>query len=113
MSFAYFVFALGQELNNAIPGYVGLDVQRDPPTDGNPLASTVPGSVVIQRLETTITIVPILTLTKLAGQDLGSERFPPSGSHEMRSLPVLFKSDDRKLPRMLIQQERASVPRQE
>ena len=72
LSFAFFVFALVQVLNNALPGYVGLHVLRDPPTTGNPLASTVYGTVAIQLLETAIAVVPILALTKLAGLDPGS-----------------------------------------
>lgn len=42
------------------------------PTAHNSLAATVHGSVIIQLIETTIAIVPVLVFTKLAGLDLGS-----------------------------------------
>jgi membrane protease YdiL (CAAX protease family) len=72
LSFPFAVFALVQVLNDSIPGYVGVHVLRDPPTSGNPLASTVSGSVVMQLLETAIAVVPILVLTKVSGLDMGS-----------------------------------------
>ncbi|HTD79068.1 MAG TPA: CPBP family intramembrane glutamic endopeptidase [Chloroflexota bacterium] len=72
LSFAFFVFALVQVLNNSIPGYVGTAILHDPPSDGNPLASTVSGTVVIQLLETLIAIVPIVVLTLLSGRGLAS-----------------------------------------
>ncbi|HEX5414958.1 MAG TPA: CPBP family intramembrane glutamic endopeptidase [Chloroflexota bacterium] len=72
LTFAFFVLALVQVLNNAIPGYVGKNLLHDPPIVGNPLATTVAGTVVIQLLETAIAIVPIVLLTRLLGTGLGS-----------------------------------------
>lgn len=72
LAFAFYIFALVQVLNNSIPSYVGTHVLRDPPTSGNPLASTISGSVLMQLLESGIAIVTILVLTRAAGQDLGS-----------------------------------------
>jgi membrane protease YdiL (CAAX protease family) len=72
LSFPLFVFALVQVLNNSIPQYVATYVLRESPTDGNPLASTISGSVVMQLVETAIAIVPILVLAKLAGLNLDS-----------------------------------------
>lgn len=72
LSFAFFVFAVVQVLNNSIPRYVGVDVMHQPPTSGNPLASTIAGSIGIQLLDTAIAIVPIVLLTVASGQDLGS-----------------------------------------
>ena len=72
LSFAFFVLALVQVLNNSIPGYFGSYVLHDPPNWGNPLASTVSGSVVIQLLETLLAIVPVVVLTRTVGSDLGA-----------------------------------------
>lgn len=72
LSFAFFVFAVVQVLNNSIPPFVGNSILHDPPIAGNPLASTVVGTVTIQLLETLIAIVPIIVLTKATGRDVGS-----------------------------------------
>ena len=72
LALVFFVFALVQVLNNSIPDAFRAYLLRDAPTTGNPLASTVSGSVAMQLLETAIAIVPILVLIKLAGLDLGS-----------------------------------------
>ena len=67
-----FIFALVQVLNNSIPHYVATYVLGESPTSGNPLASTVSGSVVMQLLETALAIVPILVLARPGGLDLAS-----------------------------------------
>ena len=72
LALAFTTFALVQVLNNTLPGYVGTQVLRDPPTSGDPLASTIPGTVVVQLLDTAIAVVPIVLLTRLTGQSLGS-----------------------------------------
>ncbi|MGN6812163.1 MAG: lysostaphin resistance A-like protein [Thermomicrobiales bacterium] len=72
LSFAFSIFALVQVLNNAIPGYVGRHILHTPPQAGNPLASTVWGTVVIQLLETVIAILPVIGFTLLSGRDLGA-----------------------------------------
>jgi len=61
-----------QVLNNAIPSYVGTNILHAPPNAGNPLASTVGGSVVIQVLEAAIAIVPVIAFTAASGKDQGS-----------------------------------------
>ena len=72
ISFAFFVFALVQVLNNAIPGAVGTYLLHVEPNAGNPFASTVSGTVTLQLLGALIAIVPIVALTKLSGADLAS-----------------------------------------
>jgi membrane protease YdiL (CAAX protease family) len=69
---ALFIFALVQVLNNSLPRFVATYVLGESPTSGNPLASTVSGSVVMQLLDTAIAVVPILVLARLAGLDLAS-----------------------------------------
>jgi membrane protease YdiL (CAAX protease family) len=69
---ALFIFALVQVLNNSLPPLVATYVVDESPTIGNPLASTVSGSVLMQFLETAIAVVPILVLARLASLDLGS-----------------------------------------
>lgn len=72
LAFAFFVFALVQVLNNSLPALFNAMFLHQPPTTGDPLASTVWGSVAIQLLETAIAIVPILVLVMASGQDLSS-----------------------------------------
>jgi membrane protease YdiL (CAAX protease family) len=72
LSWALFNFALVQVLNNSIPRYVATFVLGESPTSGNPLASSVSGSVVIQLLETAIASLPILLLARFCGVDLAS-----------------------------------------
>ena len=72
LPFAFFILAIVQVLNNSVPAYVSTHVLHEHATSGNPLGSTIFGSVVIQLLDTLIAIVPILALTKIARLDLGS-----------------------------------------
>jgi len=72
LSFAFFILALVQLLNNSVPSFVGIHILHDPPVPGNPLASTVSGTVIIQLLGTLVTIVPIIALTKISGNELSS-----------------------------------------
>lgn len=72
IGFAFFIFAFVQVLNNSLPGFVTTYVLHDAPSSGNPFASTIGGTVLIQLLETAIAVVPVLVLAKLAGWDLGS-----------------------------------------
>ena len=72
LAFALFVLAVVQILNNSIPGFVSMSVLHDTPNSGNPFASTISGTVVVQLVEMLITIVPVVVLIKLSGQDLGS-----------------------------------------
>jgi membrane protease YdiL (CAAX protease family) len=72
LPFAFFVLACVQVLNNTIPGFVGTTLLHAPPNAGNPLSSTVPGTVVVQLVGMLVAILPIILLTKVAGRDLGS-----------------------------------------
>lgn len=71
-AFALFVLAIVQILNNSIPGYVSTSLLHDAPNSGNPFASTISGTVVVQLVEMLLTIVPVIVLIKLSGQDLRS-----------------------------------------
>ncbi|HLZ30184.1 MAG TPA: CPBP family intramembrane glutamic endopeptidase [Chloroflexota bacterium] len=84
---ALFIFAVVQVLNNTIPHYVATYVLGESPTDANPLASTVSGSVVIQLVETA---VAILVLARLTGLDLASLylRQRPGGRWLLGSIAV-------------------------
>ena len=70
--FAFFVLSVFVVLDNTVPHYVGTYILHDTPVPGNPLASTIRGSVIIQLLETVITIVVVIVLTRASGKDLGS-----------------------------------------
>ncbi|HLI65995.1 MAG TPA: CPBP family intramembrane glutamic endopeptidase [Caulobacteraceae bacterium] len=65
---AFFVFAVVQVLNNVVPKLILADVLHETPTPGNPLASSLVGSIVIQLAETAIALVPILLLTLAPGE---------------------------------------------
>jgi membrane protease YdiL (CAAX protease family) len=70
--FAFFVFGVVQLLNNTVPQLFLANVLHERPVDGDPLASTVGGTVAVQVLDTVIAVLPILLLVKVAGLDLGS-----------------------------------------
>ena len=70
--FAFFVLSVFVVLDTTVPHYVGTYILHDTPVPGNPLASTIRGSLIIQLLETVITIVAVVVLTKASGKDLGS-----------------------------------------
>jgi uncharacterized protein len=72
LPFAFFIFAVVQVLNNSVPAYVASLVLDQPPVPGNPLASTVSGTVWIQLLETALAAIPIVVLTRAVGQNLGT-----------------------------------------
>ncbi len=72
LSFAFFIFALIQVLNNTLPGYIRNNFLHQNPVAGNPLASTVSGTLAIQFIETLIAIIPIILLTKLSGRKLNT-----------------------------------------
>ena len=67
LAFVLFVFAVVQVLNNALPPFVQTTVLHDQPNSGDPLASTVSGTVVIQLFETLLAVLPIIVLTRMAG----------------------------------------------
>src|SRR5260370_40832061 len=72
LSFAFFILGLIAVLQSFVNGYVGTSILHDPPNGGDPLASTVLGTTVIQLLHSLSAIVPIVVLTRLSGSDLGS-----------------------------------------
>lgn len=72
LAFAFAIFGLVAVLDGFVNGYVGTFVLHDPPNDGNPLASTVSGTVVIQLLDALSAILPVVVLTRISGQDLSS-----------------------------------------
>jgi hypothetical protein len=73
LSFAFFVLATVLVLNNSIPGYVGTTILHSPPDGtGNPLASTVFGTVVVQLCGKFISIGLAIVLTLASRGNLGS-----------------------------------------
>jgi hypothetical protein len=72
LPFAFFIFAVVQVLNNSVPAYVAISVLHQAAVPGNPLASTVSGTVLIQLLDTALAVIPIVLLTRAAGQDLST-----------------------------------------
>ncbi len=72
LAFAFAIFGLVALLDSFVNGYVGTALLHDPPNAGDPLASTVSGTVVIQLLDTLSAIVPVVVLTWIAGHDLSS-----------------------------------------
>jgi hypothetical protein len=69
---AFFVFALVQVLNNSVPKFVLTHVLNETATAGNPLASTLSGSIVIQLVETAIALIPVFVLTIASGETAGA-----------------------------------------
>lgn len=72
LPFVLFVFAVVQVLNNSIPPFVLTNVLHEQTSNGNPLASSVAGTVVIQLVEAVIAVGAIIVLVRMAGLDLGS-----------------------------------------
>jgi len=71
LSSAFFVLAVVGVLNN-LSHYFGTYVLNSPPVTGNPLASTVTASVIVQLVETAAALIPIFVLTKAFGLPFGS-----------------------------------------
>jgi len=71
LSFAFFILAFSRLLNTAV-GFVGTAVLHDPPNAGDPLATTISGTVVIQLLGTLVAIAPVMLSTLVTGRGLGS-----------------------------------------
>jgi uncharacterized protein len=72
LAFAFAIFGLVAVLDRVVNGYVGTSLLHDPPNAGDPLASTVSGTVIIQLLDALSAIVSVVVVTRLSGQDLGS-----------------------------------------
>jgi len=71
LAFAFFILAFSRLLNSAV-GLVGTAILRDPPSAGDPLASTISGTVVVQLLGTLVAIAPVLLSTLVTKRGLGS-----------------------------------------
>jgi membrane protease YdiL (CAAX protease family) len=69
---AFSVLALFVLLDATVPPFVGAHILHDSPVPGNPLASTVRGSIVIQLVETGITVALVLVAVRLSGGNLRS-----------------------------------------
>jgi membrane protease YdiL (CAAX protease family) len=74
--YAFFVFTLAGFFGDGTisplqHGFVN-NVLREKTTSNNPLASTVTGMVLAQLVGTLLLVVPIIVLTRVAGQDLRS-----------------------------------------
>jgi membrane protease YdiL (CAAX protease family) len=72
VSFAFFIFAVVEVLDNGLRAFVTLYIPHAAPVAGNPEASTVLGTVVIQLLQTAFAIVPVIALTLASGGTLRS-----------------------------------------
>jgi membrane protease YdiL (CAAX protease family) len=71
LAFAFFILAFSRWLNT-VAGFAGTAVLHDPPNAGDPLASTISGTVVIQLLGTLVAIAPVLLSTVVTGRGRGS-----------------------------------------
>lgn len=72
LAFGFLIFAVVLALNFSLPPLVTTYLLHEGPTGGNPDASTIVGTVVVQLLETAIAIVPVVWLTLAAGRPLSS-----------------------------------------
>jgi membrane protease YdiL (CAAX protease family) len=72
LAFAFFVLACVLVLNNTIPGYVGTYLLNSPPDAGNPLASTISGTLVVQVLGTAFSVGLVIALTLASRGNLES-----------------------------------------
>jgi membrane protease YdiL (CAAX protease family) len=68
VSFAFFVFAVIQVLNNWVPPFFETSVIHRPPVAGDPLGSTISATILVQLLETALAVVPIVLLVRLWGE---------------------------------------------
>jgi membrane protease YdiL (CAAX protease family) len=71
LSFAFFILAFSRWLNSLV-GFAGTAILHDPPNAGNPLASTISGTVTIQLLGTLVAIAPVILSTVVTGRGLRS-----------------------------------------
>ncbi len=72
LPFAFFALSLFVVLDNTVPTFVANSVLRNPPIPGNPLASTIGGSVIVQVVEVVIALVVVVGLTRASGESLES-----------------------------------------
>lgn len=71
LSFAFFILAFSRWLNTLV-GFAGTAVLHDPPNAGDPLASTISGTVIIQLLATLVAIAPVILSTVMTGRGRAS-----------------------------------------
>jgi len=90
LSFAFFIMAVVLVLNNSIPGYVGTYVLHSPPDAGNPLASTISGTVVVQLLGTFFSAGLVIALTLASRGNLGSIYARPGNRGAWLVFAVVF-----------------------
>jgi membrane protease YdiL (CAAX protease family) len=72
LPFAFFVLALFVVLDNTLPQYVATSLLHTPPVTGDPLASKVGGTVIVQLVEVAITFALVVGLTKASGGSLSA-----------------------------------------
>jgi membrane protease YdiL (CAAX protease family) len=90
LAYAFFILALVQLLNNSIPGFIGTVLLHDHPNAGNPFASTVQGTLIVQLVTALIAIVPVVVLTLVSGKDLGSIYARPGVAGKWLLFAVVF-----------------------
>jgi membrane protease YdiL (CAAX protease family) len=71
LSLAFFILAFSRLLNSLV-GFVGTAILHDPPNVGDPLASTISGTVLVQLLGTVVAIAPVILSTVVTGRGLAS-----------------------------------------
>jgi membrane protease YdiL (CAAX protease family) len=71
LSFAFFILAISRLLNSGVV-LVGTAILHDPPNAGDPLASTISGTVVVQLLGTLVAIAPVILSTMVTRRGLAS-----------------------------------------
>src|SRR5919201_5324318 len=70
VALALAAFALVWLLNDSLPALVAANVLHEQPTADNPFASTVTGTVIVQLLQTVLTIMPVLLFARLGGREI-------------------------------------------
>jgi membrane protease YdiL (CAAX protease family) len=70
VTLALAAFALVWLLNDSLPAFVAANVLHEQPTAENPFASTVTGTVVVQLLESVLSIVPVLLFARCVARDM-------------------------------------------
>jgi membrane protease YdiL (CAAX protease family) len=90
LSFAFFVLAVFLVLDNSIPAYIATSVLHSPPNSGNPFASTISGTVVVQVLETFFGVALVIASTLVTGRGLASVYARPGKRGRWLVVAVIF-----------------------
>ncbi|WP_415854355.1 CPBP family intramembrane glutamic endopeptidase [Sinomonas sp. G460-2] len=69
---AFFGMALFVLADRYVPGFLVVQVLHSPPVPGNPLASTVPGTVVVELDELLLTLLAVLVVVWISRSSLAS-----------------------------------------